>query len=289
MPGGALITELTEKSRIRCPGHKGPRVGVGGPADPVPAPLAPDRRWADDDVVSGANVVSRMPPGSMRDAASDAHPHVDLEITGMTCASCVRRVEQALEKVDGVVSAAVNLATELAGVDVGEKVDAESLTAAVRNAGYEARIVAPERSAMVAAAERRLRRRADVRRRARQLGVGVLLSGVTLLLSYGFGSWRWSGYLQLAVALPVWLWVGWKFHRGALRAARHGSANMDTLVSLGSSVAFIYSAVAVFVLPGQATFFDVAALIVTLISVGTLPSSDSFSVLAKSAAASPIR
>jgi len=188
----------------------------------------------------------------------------------MTCASCVRRVEQALENVDGVVSATVNLATELAGVDVGEKVDAESLTAAVRNAGYGARIVAPERNAMVVAAERRLRRRADVRRRARQLGVGVLLSGVTLLLSYGFGSWRWSGYLQLAIALPVWLWVGWKFHRGALRAARHGSANMDTLVSLGSSVAFVYSAVAVFVLPGQAIFFDVAALIVTLISVGKL-------------------
>jgi hypothetical protein len=86
-----------------------PQVGVGGPADLVPASLATDRRWADDDVVSGAKVVSHISPGSMRDEASGAHPHVDLEITGMTCASCVRRVEQALEKVDGVVSATVNL------------------------------------------------------------------------------------------------------------------------------------------------------------------------------------
>ena len=166
-------------------------------------------------------MVRRIPAGSTRDEASGAYPHVNLEITGMTCASCVRRVEQALENVDGVVSATVNLATELAGVDVGEKVDAESLTAAVRNAGYEARIVAAGTQRHGCRRRTPSRRSADVRRRARQLGVGVLLSGVTLLLSYGFGSWRWSGYLQLAISLPVWLWVGWKFHRGALRAARH--------------------------------------------------------------------
>ncbi len=100
--------------------------------------------------------------------------------------------------------------------------------------------------------------------------MGALLSGATLLLGYGLGSWRWSPLLQFGAAMPVWLWVGWRFHRGALRAAWHGSANMDTLVSLGSSVAFVYSAIALFLLPGKETFFDVAALIVTLISVGKL-------------------
>ena len=188
----------------------------------------------------------------------------------MTCASCVRHVEQALAKVNGVVSATVNLATEQASVEFEGHVAAEKLTAAVSDAGYEARVIERERNALDLAADRRLRRETDIRRRAAQLAAGAVLSGVTLLLAYAFGSWHWSPYLQLGAALPVWLWVGWKFHRGALRSARHGAANMDTLVSLGSSVAFVYSALALFLLPGRQTFFEVAALIVTLISVGKL-------------------
>ncbi len=188
----------------------------------------------------------------------------------MTCASCVRHVEQALAKVNGVVSATVNLATEQASVELEGQVVAASLTAAVSDAGYEARVIERERNALDLAADRRLRRETDIRRRAAQLAAGAVLSGVTLLLAYAFGSWHWSPYLQLGAALPVWLWVGWKFHRGALRSARHGAANMDTLVSLGSSVAFVYSALALLLLPGRQTFFEVAALIVTLISVGKL-------------------
>ena len=141
---------------------------------------------------------------------------------------------------------------------------------AVRDAGYDARVIEPHADALEMAAERRLRRQTEIRSRAAQLVLGALLSGVTLLLAYGFGSWRWSPYLQLGAAMPVWLWLGWRFHRGALRAARHGSANMDTLVALGSSVAFVYSGIALFLLPGKQTFFEVAALIVTLISVGKL-------------------
>jgi Cu+-exporting ATPase len=102
------------------------------------------------------------------------------------------------------------------------------------------------------------------------LGVGIALSAGVLILSYGFASVAWSPYAQLGLALPVWLGVGANFHRGALKMARHANVNMDTLVSLGSSVAFGYSAVATFVLPGRSLYFDVAALIVTLISVGKL-------------------
>ena len=188
----------------------------------------------------------------------------------MSCASCVRHVEQALGKVDGVVSATVNLATEQASVETDHPVAGERLVGAVRGAGYEARVIEPHADALEMAAERRLRRQTAIRSRVAQLVLGALLSGATLLLAYGFGSWRWSPYLQLGAAMPVWLWLGWKFHRGALRAARHGAANMDTLVSLGSSVAFVYSGVALFLLPGKQTFFEVAALIVTLISFGKL-------------------
>jgi cation transport ATPase len=73
---------------------------------------------------------------------------------------------------------------------------------------------------------------------------------------------------QLALTLPVYAWTGALFHRGALEAARHRTTNMDTLVSLGTTVAFGYSAIATIALPGRPTYYDVAALIITLIAVG---------------------
>lgn len=195
---------------------------------------------------------------------------VQLTISGMTCASCVRRVERALSSVDGVSSATVNLTTESAEVSVTTPVEPAKLVAAVGRAGYGAELISESRSASEEVEERRARRRAAIRARARQLAIGAVLSTGVLILSYGFGSARWSPYAQLVMALPVWLWVGAVFHRGALKAARHARANMDTLVSLGSSVAFAYSAVAVFALPHEPLYFDVAALIVTLIAMGKL-------------------
>ena len=196
--------------------------------------------------------------------------HLQLAISGMSCASCVRRVERALSGVDGVSSASVNLTTELAEVSVVGPVDTAILVAAVGRAGYGAEVTSGAQSASEEVDERRSRRRATIRSRTRQLVIGAVLSGGVLILTYGFGSARWSPYAQLALALPVWLWVGAVFHRGALKTARHGSANMDTLVSLGSSVAFVYSTVAVFALPREPVYFDVAALIVTLIAMGKL-------------------
>ena len=195
---------------------------------------------------------------------------VQLAITGMTCASCVRRVERALAAVEGVGSASVNLTTEMVDVALTTPVDAARLVAAVDKAGYGAEVLSGRRSAREEAEERQARRRAVVRSRTRVLGVGIALSAGVLILSYGFASVAWSPYAQLGLALPVWLGVGANFHRGALKMARHANVNMDTLVSLGSTVAFGYSAVATFVLPGRSLYFDVAALIVTLISVGKL-------------------
>jgi heavy metal translocating P-type ATPase len=195
---------------------------------------------------------------------------LQLTISGMTCASCVRRVERALSSVDGVSSASVNLTTESAEVSVTTPVEPAKLVAAVGRAGYGAELISGSRSASEEVEERRTRRRAAIRARTRQLAIGAVLSTGVLILTYGFSSARWSPYAQLVMALPVWLWVGAVFHRGALKAAWHGSANMDTLVSLGSSVAFVYSAVAVFALPHEPLYFDVAALIVTLIAMGKL-------------------
>jgi P-type Cu+ transporter len=198
----------------------------------------------------------------------DTEQHVDLDIAGMTCASCVRHVEQALARVPGVAAVTVNLAIEKAAVVAGPAVQPQALVDAVRAAGYDATVPPVRRSAAEEARERHTRRHAELRRRQLQLGVAALLSAAVLGLVYGAGDARWSGIAQLALALPVWAWTGAIFHRGALRAARHGSATMDTLVSLASTVAFLYSTVAVALLPGAMTFFDVSALIVTLIAVG---------------------
>ncbi|MGD1052299.1 MAG: heavy metal translocating P-type ATPase [Candidatus Dormibacteria bacterium] len=209
-----------------------------------------------------------------------------LEIEGMHCASCVARVEKALTGVPGVESASVNLATERAEVVAGRGVTSAALEAAVREAGYAAWATRGEpgatattaQTAEVAAsaagdapaADRLARRRAARRLRRAQLATGAVLSGAILVLAYGVPAARWSNPVQLVLALPILLWVGASFHRGALRALRHGGTTMDTLVSVGATVAFAYSVAATLApaLRGRPTYFDVASLIITLISVG---------------------
>ena len=203
--------------------------------------------------------------------SAEPEHQIELAVDGMTCASCVRRVERALTKVPGVAAASVNLAGESADVSATD-VDPEILLEAIRKAGYDGRLVIRGRTAGDEAEERRARRRANVRYRMWQIGVAGVLSAAILVLAYGYGMERWSQVTQLALAAPVFGWVGWNFHRGALRAVRHGSANMDTLVSLGATVAFVYS-VAVTLFPPNhptMTYYDVAALIITLISIGKL-------------------
>ena len=210
------------------------------------------------------------PPAVSPGRGGDGHGSLRLEVGGMTCASCVRRVERALAGVQGVAAARVNLATESAEVELSGAADVEvaALVAAVESAGYTATpaVTAPDPAEEAAA--RRARRAADLRRRRVKLVVGAVGSVAVLVLAYGFGAASWSRYLQLALTLPVFAWVGAGFHAGALRTLRHRAANMDTLVSLGSSVAFTYSLVATEAGSTRSTYYDVAAVIVTLISVG---------------------
>jgi Cu+-exporting ATPase len=211
-----------------------------------------------------------------------------LEIEGMHCASCVARVEKALAGVPGVQSASVNLATERAEVMATSGVTAAVLEEAVRRAGYTARAggddpsstasttaapdggIAPQPEGALAAGDRQARRRAARRLRRAQLATGAVLSAAILVLAYGLPAASWSNAVQLILALPIFIWVGAPFHRGALRALRHGGTTMDTLVSVGATVAFGYSVAATFApaLQGRPTYFDVAALIITFISVG---------------------
>src|SRR5258706_1864514 len=202
-----------------------------------------------------------------------------LALEGMTCASCARRIERGLSKVPGVAEASVNLATERASVAyaAGSACVAD-LVAAVEKAGYGAAefALAPtpdiaSKPDVPAPDANATRRQQDVRRRRDTLLLGVALSAPVLVLSMFFMD-RFPGenLLLLSLTTPVWAYVGWDFHRTALRMLRHRSANMDVLVSLGSTAAYLMSIVATFLptVVGSVTFYDTTALIVTLIYLG---------------------
>jgi Cu+-exporting ATPase len=169
--------------------------------------------------------------------------HVELPITGMTCASCANRIERRLNKLDGV-TASVNYATERAAVAFDpDAVAPEDLVATVRAAGYGAEL--PTAPAEAGGADRDepdalgpLRRRLIV---SAVLGVPVLL--LSMIPPLQFDNWQW---LALQLATPVALWGAWPFHRAAWANLRHGAATMDTLVSVGVLAAFGWSLYALF-------------------------------------------
>src|SRR3990170_1578456 len=199
-----------------------------------------------------------------------------LPVRGMSCASCVSRVEHALRSVPGVVAADVNLATERAQVVlVPGRVTLGHLRTAVGAQGYEIQEVeveAPDRE--------RIEREREIRRLKLKFVVGALLSVHVLLGSFPqFFPWApalfQAPWLQLVLTVPVQFWVGWQFHAGFWLALRHGTANMNSLVSIGTNAAFFYSLAVTlwphrFMADGVAgmTYYDTAAILMTLIILG---------------------
>lgn len=203
---------------------------------------------------------------------------IDLSIGGMTCANCVAAVERALSREPGVVGAAVNLASETARVMVlPGAMTPQKAAELVEAAGYRATPLGDSGDDEEAEA-----RREELILERRRLAVGIVFSVPLVALSMagnmgmmgGIGSRPGFLWLLMALALPVQTYVGWSFYRPAWNAVRHGTANMDVLVSLGSLVAFTYSvAVTVArsldsVVLGEHVYFETAALILTLIRVG---------------------
>jgi Cu+-exporting ATPase len=185
---------------------------------------------------------------------------VRLELEGMTCAACAARIQKKLNRVDGV-EATVNFATEQATVRCASAVADAELLAAVAAAGYGAH-VATAAAATVDGHESRasLRRRLLV---AAALTVPVALLAMVPPLQ--FDGWEW---LALALTAPVVAYAGLGFHRTALKAARHAAATMDTLISLGTLAAFAWSAVVLVGGLDADVYFEVAAVITTLILLG---------------------
>ncbi len=205
------------------------------------------------------------PPSSTR---------VDLPVEGMTCAACATRISKGLGKLDGVERADVNLAAARATVVFDpDRVDAAAMADKIESLGYH--VPAEDRHAEAEAA--------SLHTLARRLVVAVVLTVPTVLISMvpalQFDGWPW---VALVLATPVVFYSGWGFHRAALVNLRHGTATMDTLVSMGTLAAWTWSTVALLFLGAADTdamgsmaggsdahvYFETAGVIITLILLG---------------------
>ncbi len=198
-------------------------------------------------------------------------------IKGMHCASCVLALEGSLGKVPGVAKAVVNLATEKATVDYDPaQVTDEHLASAVSNVGYQARITEEVQSED----QEKVERQKEMKELKTKVIVSLVLGALILWGSFPglmntAPAFLKNFWVQLLLATPVQFWAGWGFYRAAISSLRHRTANMDTLVALGTTVAYVYSAVVVLFpvwLQGAGItptpYFDVATIIVGLILLG---------------------
>src|SRR5918992_412799 len=192
-----------------------------------------------------------------------------------TCASCVGRVERALEKVPGVLDANVNLANEKATVRyLPGDVELRDLEKAVEGAGYD--VVRGEESFAEDSHEREYKKLKADFLLAATLTTIILVGSLPMMLSLESPiPMIWLKILLLVLATPVQFWAGRRFYRGTWGALKHGQANMNTLVVMGTSAAYLYSVVAtlapqLFAAGRADVYFDTSALIITLILLGRL-------------------
>ncbi len=210
--------------------------------------------------------------------------NVTVPIKGMTCASCVKRVQDALASLDGVLSASVNLATEKATLEYSpSQVGTREFRNTLRDIGYD--MVEVEQGEDIVEKEKREREKEYSKLKSKVI-LGACLSVPVFLLVFwdntGLSSLidipkQTNFILQFLIQTPVQFWVGWQFYTGALAAARHKTTNMNTLIAIGTSAAYMYSVAATFLpsifeIKGYSAhvYFDTAATIIVLILLGRL-------------------
>ncbi len=200
---------------------------------------------------------------------------ITLPITGMHCEGCAATITQGLTEMAGILAANVSIATEQAAVTYNPSaLDENKIVDKIRSLGFD--VVDSDSEAEARAAE--------LKKQKLQFCVGLLFTLPLFILSMGIdmgwlGGWEnatWVGWVMFALALPVQVYVGWDYYVGSVKSLRNRSANMDVLVAMGSSVAFLYSVV-VIVAPilnihglGDHVYFETAAVIITLIKLGKL-------------------
>ncbi|KAB0641800.1 heavy metal translocating P-type ATPase, partial [Burkholderia latens] len=230
----------------------------------------------------GATPVAPTPPAADAPTPPAASTGLELDIGGMTCASCAGRVEKALAAVPGVARASVNLATERASVQGNSTLDAATLIAAVTTAGYRASLAAAPEAAAAAVTDARAtdpaqtpdarKRREAIRERNLVIGSAVLstpLVAPMLVAPFGIDAML-NGWLQLVLASIVQFGFGARFYRAAWHAVKARTGNMDLLVALGTSAAFGLSLWMLLRDPAHPghLYFEASAVIVTLVRFG---------------------
>ncbi|HET6499347.1 MAG TPA: heavy metal translocating P-type ATPase [Amycolatopsis sp.] len=187
-------------------------------------------------------------------------PSIELDIGGMTCASCAMRIEKKLNKLDGV-AATVNYATEKAKVTVTEGYDPALLIAEVEKSGYTAALPAPKvakKDASVGNADNADPELTSLRDRLiTSIVLTVPVIAMAMIPALQFTYWQWA---SLTLAAPVIVWAAFPFHKAAWTNLKHGAATMDTLISMGTSAAFLWSLYALFLgsagMPGMRDPFE---------------------------------
>lgn len=186
-------------------------------------------------------------------------PTQRLKIKGMTCAACVRRVEKVLQRAPGVQQAIVNLATETAEIEVAQPVEVSALIDAVRKAGYDAEPLTLESHASDETTQSLLRR----------LWMSLALTIPIVMISMFFPHpLPYQGWILLTLAAPVQFGVALPLYRSAWAALRHGTANMEVLVLLGTLSAFFYSLALTLQGHTHHLYYETAAVIITLVLLG---------------------
>lgn len=206
---------------------------------------------------------------------------VQLDISGMSCASCVGRVERQLEKIDGV-EASVNLPLNQAFIKVPTGLEDQILVDAVSKAGYDAAVHGQDNQAAAQPVDETEPPHVDdapgvAELKPRLIGSIILtipLFFISMFTVFQFSHWGW---VAMVLSLPVTFWGGWPFHRGAVKAARHGGSTMDTLVSIGVTAAWVYSTVELLLNPtmtlmagahDHTLYYETAGVVTTFLLLG---------------------
>jgi len=196
---------------------------------------------------------------------------INVDIKGMHCQSCVTLVERSLSKLDGVQSAVVNLTTEKATVNFDEsKLNEKKIVDTISNKGYPASLI----TGKVDTNKEERERKKELDKLKKLFGFSLIFAIPAFIIGMVF-MWLnimvpYENYILWALATPVQFIVGAQFYRGTWNALKNRSANMDTLIAVGTSAAYFYSVYAVLFLPGAGQYFEASAVLITLVLMGKL-------------------
>ena len=275
----SVVLQITGMSCANCSSFIEKKLNLAPGVEQATVNLATEKANVtfDDAVTSVQNLrdlISKIGYGTV-----DPEPKtVSLRITGMSCANCSALVEKTLSKLPGVVTANVNLATEKATVHHDGSLTAQQMIQAVEQVGYGAFLEQDQRQNPADAVKKK-----QLKKLRNQLILSAILTApmlVGMVLSFAgiandFTAFLHNEWTQLILATPVQFYIGWRFYQNAFKALRAGTANMDVLVSLGTTAAYILSIFNGFIFPVAAQhgqmkdiYFESCATVITLILLG---------------------